>query len=164
MSKKRREHKLNSEITASELRVTDEGIMSLADAIKLAESKELDLVMINEKAQPPVCRIMNYEKFIYEQSKKPKNKTLDLKEIKLGPNTSENDLEYRVKHMIEFLKKGHKVKISLQFRGRQMQHIDIGQEQILKMIMAVEEFGIPEAMPKLEGRKMFATVKPKPSK
>ncbi len=164
MSKKRREHKLNSEITASELRVTDEGIMSLAEAIKLAESKELDLVMINEKAKPPVCRIMNYEKFIYEQNKKPKNKTLDLKEIKLGPNTSENDLEYRVKHMIEFLKKGHKVKISLQFRGRQMQHIDIGQEQILKMILAVEEFGSPEAMPKLEGRKMFATVKPKPAK
>lgn len=164
MSKKRREHKLNSEITASELRITDEGIMSLAEAIKLAESKELDLVMINEKAQPPVCRIMNYEKFIYEQSKKPKNKTLDLKEIKLGANTSENDLEYRIKHMIEFLKKGHKVKISLQFRGRQMQHIDIGQEQILKMIMAVEEFGTPEAMPKLEGRKMFATLKPKPSK
>lgn len=164
MSKKRREHKLNSEITASELRITDEGIMSLADAIKLAESKELDLVMINEKAQPPVCRIMNYEKFIYEQSKKPKNKSLDLKEIKLGPNTSENDLQYRIKHMIEFLKKGHKVKVSLQFRGRQMQHIDIGQEQILKMIMAVEEFGTAEAMPKLEGKKMFATVKPKPSK
>ena len=164
MNKKRREHKLNSEITASELRITDEGVMSLADAIKLAESKELDLVMINEKAQPPVCRIMNYEKFIYEQSKKPKNKSLDLKEIKLGPNTSENDLEYRVKHMIEFLKKGHKVKISLQFRGRQMQHIDIGQEQILKMILAVEEYGTPEAMPKLEGKKMFATVKPKPTK
>jgi translation initiation factor IF-3 len=164
MSKKRREHKLNSEITASELRITDEGIMALADAIKLAKSKELDLVMINEKAQPPVCRIMNYEKFIYEQSKKPKNKTLDMKEIKLGPNTSENDLNYRIKHMVEFLQKGHRVKISLQFRGRQMQHIDIGQEQILKMILAVEQYGSPEAMPKLEGKKMFATIKPKPSK
>jgi translation initiation factor IF-3 len=66
--------------------------------------------------------------------------------------------------MVEFLQKGHKVKISLQFRGRQMQHIDIGQEQILKMILAVEEFGTPEAMPKLEGKRMFATIKPKPSK
>ena len=164
MSKKKREHKLNLEITASEIRVTDEGIMSLSDAIKLSESRELDLVMINEKAQPPVCRIMNYEKFIYEQNKKPKNKTLDVKEIKLGANISENDLEYRVKHMIEFLKKGHKVKISLQFKGRQMQHIDIGQQQILKLIVAVEEFGVAENMPKLEGRKMFATVKPKTSK
>ena len=164
MNKKKREHKLNLEITASEIRVTDEGIMSLSDAIKLSESRELDLVMINEKAQPPVCRIMNYEKFIYEQNKKPKNKTLDVKEIKLGANISENDLEYRVKHMIEFLKKGHKVKISLQFKGRQMQHIDIGQQQILKLIVAVEEFGVAENMPKLEGRKMFATVKPKTSK
>ncbi len=164
MSKKRREHKLNSEITHREVRVTDEGIMSLTEALRLAESQEMDLVLINDKAQPPVCRILNYEKFMYEQSKKPKNKTLDLKEIKLGPNTSENDLDYRIKHMIEFLQKGHKVKISLQFRGRQMQHIDIGQEQILKMILAVEEFGTPEAMPKLEGKRMFATIKPKPSK
>jgi len=164
MRKKIIEHKLNSEITASELRIIDEGIMALADAIKLAKSKELDLVMINEKAQPPVCRVMNYEKFIYEQSKKPKNKTLDMKEIKLGPNTSENDLNYRIKHMVEFLQKGHRIKVSLQFRGRQMQHIDIGQEQILKTILAVEEYGSPEAMPKLEGKKMFATIKPKPSK
>jgi translation initiation factor IF-3 len=164
MSKKRREHKLNSEITHREVRVTDEGIMSLAEALRLAESQEMDLVLINDKAQPPVCRILNYEKFMYEQSKKPKNKTLDLKEIKLGPNTSENDLQYRIKHMVEFLQKGHKVKISLQFRGRQMQHIDIGQEQILKMILAVEEYGSPEAMPKLEGKRMFATIKPKPSK
>jgi len=164
MNKKRREHKLNSEITHRELRVTDEGIMTLNEALNLAESKEMDLVLINEKAQPPVCRILNYEKFMYEQSKKPKNKTLDLKEIKLGPNTSENDLEYRIKHMIEFLQKGHKVKISLQFRGRQMQHIDIGQEQILKMIMAVDDYGTPEAMPKLEGKRMFATIKPKPTK
>ena len=101
---------------------------------------------------------------MYEQSKKPKNKTHDMKEIKLGPNTSENDLEYRIKHMIEFLQKGHKVKVSLQFRGRQMQHIDIGQEQILKLILAVEEYGSPEAMPKLEGKRMFCIVKPKLTK
>lgn len=164
MAKSKRQHKLNTEITAKELRVTDLGIVSLAVALKEAESKEMDLVLINENAVPPVCKIMNYEKFIYEQSKKPKNKGLDVKEIKLGPNTSENDLEYRIKHMIDFLKKGHKVKISLQFRGRQMQHINIGQEQILKLMVAVEDYGIAEAMPKLEGKKMFAMLKPKPSK
>lgn len=164
MKQKKREHKLNSEITHKEVRVTDEGIMSIGEALKLAETQEMDLVLINEKAQPPVCRILNYEKFMYEQSKKPKNKVLDIKEIKLGPNTSENDLEYRIKQMNEFLKKGHKVKVSLQFRGRQMQHIDIGQEQILKMVLAVEEFGIPEAMPKLEGKKMFCLIKPKSNK
>ncbi len=124
----------------------------------------MDLVLINEQAVPPVCKIMNYEKFIYEQSKKPKNKGLDVKEIKLGPNMAENDMEYRIKHLIEFLQKGHKVKISLQFRGRQMQHINLGQEQILKMLVAVEEYGTAEAMPKLEGKKMFCMIKPKPSK
>jgi translation initiation factor IF-3 len=160
MAKSKRQHKLNTEITAKELRVTDVGIITLAEALKLAESQEMDLVLINEQAVPPVCKIMNYEKFIYEQSKKPKNKGLDVKEIKLGPNTSENDMEYRVKHMIDFLKKGHKVKVSLQFRGRQMQHINIGQEQILKMIVAVEDYGIAEAMPKLEGKKMFCMIKP----
>lgn len=164
MKKNKREHKLNSEITYKEVRVTDEGIMGVLEAIKLAESKDMDLVLINDKAQPPICKIMNYEKFIYELSKKPKNKGLDVKEIKLGPNTSANDLEYRIKHMIEFLKKGHRVKISLQFRGRQMQHIDIGEEQILKMLLAVSEFGTPEAMPKLEGKRMFAIVKPKTAK
>ena len=164
MKKNKREHKLNSEITYKEVRVTDEGIMGVLEAIKLAESKDMDLVLINDKAQPPICKIMNYEKFIYELSKKPKNKGLDVKEIKLGPNTTDNDLEYRIKHMIEFLKKGHRVKISLQFRGRQMQHIDIGEEQILKMLLAVSEFGTPEAMPKLEGKRMFAIVKPKTAK
>jgi translation initiation factor IF-3 len=161
MDKKKKEHKLNKEITASEVRLPEEGIVTIKEALRIAESQGLDLVLINPNANPPVCRIMNYEKFIYEQNKKPKNKVLEIKEIKLGPNTSENDLEYRIKHMIEFLKKGHKVKISLQFKGRQMQHIDIGQAQILKMIVAVEDYGIPEAMPKLEGKKMFATVKPK---
>lgn len=164
MAKSKRLHKLNTEITAKEVRVTDLGVVSLTIALKEAESKEMDLVLINENAVPPVCKIMNYEKFIYEQSKKPKNKGLDVKEIKLGPNTSENDLEYRIKHMIDFLKKGHKVKISLQFRGRQMQHINIGQEQILKLMVAVEDYGTAEAMPKLEGKKMFAMLKPKPSK
>lgn len=159
---KKKQHKLNSEIIAKEVRVAEEGgIMALSAALQIAESRNMDLVLINDKTVPVICKIMNYEKFIYELSKKPKNKGLDVKEIKLGPNTTDNDLEYRIKHMVEFLKKGHRVKISLQFRGRQMQHIDIGQQQILKMIVAVEEFGSAEAMPKLEGKKMFAVIKPK---
>lgn len=164
MAKSKRQHKLNTEITAREVRVTDEGILSLSEALKLVDSKEMDLVLINDTAVPPVCKIMDYEKFIYEQSKKPKNKGLDVKEIKLGPNMAENDMEYRIKHLIEFLQKGHKVKISLQFRGRQMQHINLGQEQILKMLVAVEDYGTAEAMPKLEGKKMFCMIKPKASK
>ncbi len=161
MKKNKKQHLINSEIRATEVRVTDEGIMSIQDANELAVSKEMDLVLINDKISPFVCKIMNYEKFIYELSKKPKNKTLEVKEIKLGPNTAENDLAYRAKHIIEFLKRGHKVKISLQFRGREMTHIDIGKALLLKLCVSVEEFGILESIPNMEGKKMFAYLKPK---
>lgn len=168
MKKQNRKEKLNEEINFQKIRLTGGDfkgeVVSLKEALEKAKKIDLDLVLISENNDIGVCRIMNYEKFMYEQGKKPKNKPLEMKEIKLGANTSENDLQYRIKHMIEFLQKGHKVKISLQFKGRQMQHIDIGQAQILKMIMAVSEYGTPEAMPKLEGKKMFATVKPKSSK
>lgn len=165
-NKKKREHLLNDEIRYQEVRVGEHGIISIKEALRLAEQEEMDLVLINDKAQPPVCRIINYEKFIYEQKKKKKNQTkpAELKEIKLGPNTSENDIDYRVKHIIEFLDKGHKVKLTMQFKGRQMIHIDKGQELLLKMILAVEEHGTPESLPKMEGKKMFATLKPKPKK
>ena len=165
-NKKKREHLLNDEIRYQEVRVGEHGVISIKEALRLAEQEEMDLVLINDKAQPPVCKIINYEKFIYEQKKKKKNQTkpAELKEIKLGPNTSENDIDYRVKHIIEFLDKGHKVKLTMQFRGRQMVHIDKGQELLLKMILAVEEHGVPEALPKMEGKKMFATLKPKPKK
>ena len=162
MSKKvRKEHKINSEIRATELRVTDEGIMSLNDALRLAESKFMDLVLINELANPPIAKLMNYEKFLYEKGKKGKTKSLPMKEVKLGVNTGENDLIYRIKHVIEFLSKGHKVKISLQFRGRELAHINRGQEIILKLVVAVEEYGLAESMPSMEGKKMFCFLKPK---
>ena len=164
MKKNKKQHLINSEIRATEVRVADEGVMSIQDANKLAVSREMDLVLLNDKTTPPICKIMNYEKFIYELSKKPKNKTLDVKEIKLGPNTAENDLAYRAKHIIEFLKKGHKVKISLQFRGREMTHIDIGKALLLKLCVSVEEFGVLESMPDMEGKKMFAYLKPKTQK
>jgi len=124
----------------------------------------MDLVLISETAVPPVVKIMNYEKFIYEQSKKPKNKSLELKEIKLGPNTSENDLSYRTKHIIEFLSKGHKVKLSMQFKGRQMAFVDKGKELMLRLILSVEDHGSAEALPVLEGKKMICTLKPKSKK
>jgi translation initiation factor IF-3 len=164
MKKTKKQHLINQEIRATEVRVTDEGIMQLQDALRLAESKFMDLVMMNDKSLPPVVKIMNYEKFLYDLSKKPKNKTLEVKEIKIGPNTSENDLDYRSKHIIEFLQKGHKVKISLQFKGREMAHIDKGKTLILKLIVSVEEYGIPESLPTMEGKKMFCLLKPKSQK
>ena len=161
MKKNKKQHLINGEIRFSEVRVTDEGIMSIQEANRLALSKELDLVLLNDKTTPPICKIMNYEKFIYELGKKPKNKTLDVKEIKFGPNTSENDVDYRVKHINEFLEKGHKVKLSLQFRGREMVHINKGKALMLRVILAVEEFGVAEGLPNMEGKKMFATIRPK---
>ena len=164
-NKNKREHSINEEIRELSVRLP-EGIVKTTEALRMAQDAEMDLVCINATTTPPICKIVNYEKFIYEQKKKLKNKVkpAELKEIKLGPNTSENDIEYRIKHIIEFLDKGHKVKLTMQFRGRQMNHIDMGQELLLKMILAVEEHGTAEALPKLEGKKMFATLKPKPKK
>ena len=164
MAKKKREHLLNREIRATEVRLPEEGIISTTEAIKLAEAQDMDLVLINSSASPPVCRIMDYEKFIYAQNKKVKPKTLDMKEIKLGPNMSQNDMEYRSKHGIEFLEKGHRLKISLQLRGREMAFQDKAMEVTLKFILSLEDFGIAEQIPKLDGKKIIVFVKPKPQK
>jgi translation initiation factor IF-3 len=161
---KEKQHKLNSEIKHPTVRVAEHGVMALKEAQKLADDQELDLVLINENAQLPVCKIMNYQKFIYQQSKAPKQKSLDVKEIKLGPNTSENDLLYRIKHIIEFLNKGHRVKLTMQFRGREMAFVDKGQALMLKLIVSVEDHGSAESVPKLEGKKLQCMLKPKSKK
>lgn len=161
MNKNKKQHLINSEIKVSEVRLADHGVMSIQEAIRLANEADMDLVLLSDKSFPPVCRIMNYEKFIYEQKKKPKSKTLDIKEIKLGPNTHENDIAYRTKHIIEFLQKGHKIKLSMQFRGREMAFVDRGQALMLKLIVSVEEYGVAESIPKMEGKRMFATIRPK---
>lgn len=162
MNKKKKQHLLNREIRATEVRVTDMGVIPFNEALAIAESKDMDLVLMNSQVQPPICKIMNYEKFIYEANKKAKDKpkTLEIKEIKVGPNTTENDLSYRIKHMIEFLTKGHKVKISMQFRGREMAFVSKGEELILNLILAVKEHGVAEIMPKLEGKNMYVTIRP----
>jgi len=165
--KPKKEHKTNDEVRVPELRLTGEGFQSyictIEEALSKSEEMGLDLVLMNETSKPPICKIMNYEKFIYERNKaKKKQKTLDVKEIRLTPNTGDNDLEYRTKHIIEFLEKGHKVKIVIKFRGREMANTNRGQEVLLKLAVAVEEFGVPETLPKLEGKRMFILLKPKP--
>lgn len=159
---KKKQHLLNKEIRATEVRVTDGGIMPFFDALRLAESQDMDLVLMSPNAKPPVCKIMSYEKFIYEQIKKEKEKPklLEVKEIKVGLNTDENDLDYRIKHMIEFLDKGHKVKITMQFRGREMAYVSKGEVLMLKLTLAVKEYSVVEMMPKLEGKKMFVILRP----
>jgi translation initiation factor IF-3 len=142
MKKQNRKEKLNEEIKVQNIRLTGDGfngeIVSLNEALNKAKILELDLVLVSENNEIGICKIMNYEKFIYQQSKTPKNKSLDIKEIKLGPNTSENDLSYRTKHIIEFLGKGHRIKLTMQFRGRQMAFVDKGQEVMLSLIVSVE--------------------------
>ena len=168
MKNKNRKEKINDEIKIEKIRLTGNGfngeIVTLKEALTEAGALNLDLVLMTERDDIGVCKIMNYEKFLYELDKKPKTKTLDIKEIKLGPNTAENDLDYRTKHMIEFLKKGHRVRVSLQFRGREMAFIDKGKALLLKLILSVEEHGIPESLPSMEGKKMFTTIKPKNNK
>ena len=165
MAKKKREHKLNDEIIARVVRV-DGVVIPIQEALLKAEQAEMDLVLINENADPKICRILNYEKFLYEQKRKDKDKpkALEVKEIKLGPNTSENDLSYRAKHIIEFLSKGHKVKLTMQFRGREMVFVSNGELLMLKLIDSISEHGLPESMPKMEGKKMQCLLKPRPKK
>jgi translation initiation factor IF-3 len=168
MKKQIRKEKLNEEIKVQKIRLTGDGfkgeVVTLKEALAKANELELDLVLFSETNDIGICKIMNYEKYMYEQSKKPKNKGLDVKEVKLGPNMADNDLDYRTKHIIEFLKKGHKVKLTMQFKGREMAFVDKGQELILRLIVNLEEYGSAEAMPKLEGKKLISTLKPKPKK
>jgi len=166
---KKQEHRINNLITHPEVRITGDGIetkiCSLSEAIALSEAIGLDLVEINSTTNPPICKIVDYGKFLYEKKKKEKenssgNKTT-LKEIRLGPNTQDNDLVYRSKQAIDFLKEGHKVKISMKFRGREMAFKSKGEIIILKFLQTIEEVGKPEYMPKMEGNNMFVTVTPK---
>jgi translation initiation factor IF-3 len=161
----KRAHRINEEIIAREVRV-DGVVMPIQQALLEAEKSEVDLVLINDKVDPVICKIFDYQKFIYEQKRKEKDKPkpLDIKEIKLGPNTAENDLEYRSKHIIEFLGKGHKVKLTMLFRGREMAFVANGELLMLKLIDNVSEHGLPESMPKMEGKKMMCTLKPKVKK
>jgi len=165
MAKSKRAHRINDEIIAREVRV-DGIVMPIRQALLEAEKAEVDLVLINDKVEPVICKLVDYQKFIYEQKRKEKNKpkSLEVKEIKLGPNTAENDLDYRSKHIIEFLEKGHKVKLTMQFRGREMAFVSKGELLMLKLIDSISEHGLPETMPKMEGKKMQCLLKPKVKK
>jgi translation initiation factor IF-3 len=133
------------------------GVMSVPDGIKKAEEAELDLVEIAPTANPPVCRIMDHSRFKYEQEKKEKEarkkqKVVHIKEIRLGPKIGEHDYQFKVNHLIEFLKKGDKVKVTMIFRGREMAHVDLGRKILEKLSSDISAVGEIEERPKLEGR------------
>ena len=140
--------------------------MSIADALERARVVELDLVEVASQADPPVCRIMDYGKFRYEESQKLKEsrkKTVQItmKEVKFKPKIGKADFDTKVRHMQEFLREGHKVKVTLRFRGREMAHQDLGLELLNRVAVDVEEAGKIESMPRLEGRQMVMMIGPK---
>ncbi len=132
----------------------------------MADSLNLDLVEISPTANPPVCKIIDYQKFLYEQKKKQKemkakNIKIVVKEIRLGPQTDEHDFNFKLKHAIRFLQEGNKVKVEVFFRGRTIIYKDQGETQLLKFAESLLEYGKPEMLPKLEGKKMMMIIAPK---
>lgn len=152
------------------VRVVGEGmepaIMNTRDALQRAFADGLDLVMISPNANPPVCKIIEYQKYLYEQKKKEKERRANsskvvVKEIRLSPQTDEHDFDFKLKHAIRFLQEGNKVKVEVFFRGRSIVYKEQGETQLLKFAEALLEYGKPEVMPKLEGKRMHMIVAPK---
>ena len=141
-------------------------IVSLDEGLKIANSMSLDLVEISPKTEPPVCKIIDYKKFIYDQKKKQKaikSKAVKVvvKELRFGPNTGEHDFDFKLKHAIKFLQDGAKVKAFVFFRGRTIIFKDKGEILLLRLAQALEEYGVVENMPKLDGKKMIMIIAPK---
>ena len=171
-SKKKDENELNinEEITAPQVRlvgdnIPEQGIYPITKALALADELGLDLVEITAKADPPVCKILDYQKYLYQQKKKAKEMKANaakvvIKEIRFGPNTDEHDFQFKLKHAQEFLSEGSKVKASIFFRGRSIQFADQGEKQLLRFAVELEEYGRAENMPVLEGKRMTMMLAP----
>lgn len=147
----------------------EDGIHNLRDAKDKARELGLDLVEISPSANPPVCRIIDYKKFLYDQKKKQKeikakSAKVVIKEIRLGPHTDEHDFNFKLKHAENFLKEGAKVKVDVFFKGRNIIYKDQGEIQLLKFATALEEVGKVENLPKLEGKRMIMMIAPKKKK
>lgn len=147
----------------------EQGVYQTYKALKLAEEKELDLVEISPKADPPVCKIIDYKKFLYEQKKKQKEikakaVKVVVKEIRFGPNTDEHDYNFKLKHAEKFIEEGSKVKAFVFFKGRSILFKDKGQILLLKLAQSLEEIASVESMPKMEGKKMIMILAPKKKK
>jgi len=164
--------RVNNEIRVREVRVIGVegeqlGVLPTREAITKAAELGYDLVEVAPTSQPPVCRIMDYGKFKYEQNKKlhamkQHQKTTHVKEIKLRPHTDKHDLDFKIRHVREFLQASDKVKVTMMFRGREMAYLDAGKMTLSKVIEAVNDIGIIEQQPRLEGRNMILILSPKP--
>ncbi len=144
------------------------GILSVNKALEIAASKDLDLVKIAPQATPPVCRIMDYGKYRFEQSKREKEarknqKTVEVKEVRMSLNIDVHDFDTKLRNAVKFLKSGDKVKVSVRFRGREMAHTQLGEELINRFKEACAEYGTMDKAPKMEGRSMAVIISPKAS-
>ena len=165
---------INEQITAPQVRLVGEnipepGVYPILKALALADELELDLVEISAKADPPVCKILDYQKYLYQQRKKAKEMKSNaakvvIKEIRFGPNTDEHDFQFKKKHAEEFLQEGSKVKATIFFRGRSIMFKDQGEKQLLRFAVELEEFGRAENMPVLEGKRMTMIIAPNKKK
>ena len=162
--------RINEEITAPKVRIVgdnieEQGIYPITQAMKMADELGLDLVEISAKADPPVCKIIDYQKYLYQQKKKAKemksnSAKIVIKEIRFGPNTDEHDFQFKLKHAMEFLQEGAKVKASVFFKGRSIIYSDQGEKLLLRFAVELEEYGRAEQMPKLEGKRMIMMIAP----
>lgn len=164
------EHRTNHMIRVPEVRLVGEnievGVYTIQDALKIAQSLELDLVEISPGANPPVCKVIDYNKFLYDEKKKKKemkakSKTSEVKEIRFTPNTDDHDFEFKVKHAEKFLSDGDKVKAHVQFKGRAIMFKERGELLLLKFADRLKEVGALEGLPKMEGKRMLVMFAPK---
>jgi translation initiation factor IF-3 len=171
--RKEAEHRINHFIRVPQVRLVGDnvtpGVYATNEAIKMAQEQALDLVEISPNADPPVCKIIDYNKFLYDKKKKEKEmkanaKVSEVKEIRFTPNTDEHDFNFKAKHAENFLKEGNKVKAYVQFKGRAIQFQDRGQLLLLKFAERLTDIGVLESMPKMEGRRMLAMFAPKGKK
>lgn len=165
----KQQYRINEQIRVREVRIVDEdgsSVMPTRQALDIARQKGVDLVEISPNAQPPVCRIIDYSKFLYQQKKrakemKQKQVKVEVKEIRFGPQTDDHDYQFKLKHAKEFLEEGNKVRAYVFFRGRSILFKEQGEVLLLRFANDLEEYGKVEQLPKLEGKKMFLFLAPK---
>ena len=167
-------HKINQEIRAKQVRLVGEnietpGVFSIEQALKMADELELDLVEITPAADPPVCKIIDYQKFLYQQKRKQKEvkakaSKIVVKEIRFGPNTDDHDFDFKLRHAQNFLKEGHKVRAFVFFKGRSIVYKEQGEILLLRFATSLEDIGKVEQLPRLEGKRMNMLIAPKPKK
>ena len=169
-----RSHRINGEVNAPEVRLVGVdgealGVVRLAEAFRLAEDEQVDLVEIAPTASPPVCRLMDYGKFKYQEQKKAheaklKQKQIQIKEVKFRPQTDDNDYQTKLRNLMRFLEEGDKAKVTMRFRGREMAHQEFGIKLLEKLRDDLAALSVVESMPRLEGRQMVMVLAPKKKK